>query len=182
MHGTVEAPARDLRDILEFELDLEILPVQSLKSDVDIDALLMADFRTMLVDQDEYMDERFENRLRFSVAHEIGHLVLHRDVWEGIPIRSAEDWIAFIGGLPEDQWRWLENHANEFAGRFLVPPDALRVEYACVAERVPDEVRQWDPTGDQTRQYLADAICGVFGVSSQVIEHRLQKEGFGLIG
>ncbi|MDT8391625.1 MAG: hypothetical protein RRC34_14080 [Lentisphaeria bacterium] len=86
----------DVLAILEFDLAFEIRPVKQLLSDVDVDALLLADFQTMLVDQDEYMDDRYANRLRFSVAHELGHYVLHRGVWEGVPIDDAEAWIRFM--------------------------------------------------------------------------------------
>lgn len=171
-----DTPPVDILDILEFGLEMEIVPVQSLRSDFDIDALLMADFQTMRVDQEEYMDGRYENRLRFSVAHEIGHLVLHRDVWTGIPIDTPENWVAFIRDLPEDQWRWLENHANEFAGRLLVPVEPLREHFASVAARVPTEIRDWDPTGDQTIQYLSNKLCSDFDVSREVIEHRIRRE------
>jgi Zn-dependent peptidase ImmA (M78 family) len=47
------------------------------------------------------------DRLRFSVAHELGHLVLHRS--------------------PKGLAR-IENEANSFAAEFLVPADAVRSE------------------------------------------------------
>ena len=45
-----------------------------------VEALLVGDLKTIAVDRDVFMDPRAENRLRFSVAHELGHLILHRDV------------------------------------------------------------------------------------------------------
>lgn len=48
------------------------------------------------------------DRLRFSLAHELAHLVLHR---------------AFKGDTPE-----LEQEADSFAGEFLMPEDAIRRE------------------------------------------------------
>jgi hypothetical protein len=35
--------------------------------------------KSVLVDKRAFMSPRLEYRLRFSVAHEIGHLVLYRD-------------------------------------------------------------------------------------------------------
>src|ERR1700722_8444970 len=63
----------DILEIVEFELDLEIRPISRLKEDNDIDALLLGNWKTIVVDQVQYMDERYASRLRFSMAHEIGH-------------------------------------------------------------------------------------------------------------
>ena len=48
-------------EILEFELDLEIRPISRLKEDNDIDALLLGDWKTIVVDQVQYMDQRERN-------------------------------------------------------------------------------------------------------------------------
>src|SRR5664279_4992876 len=77
-------------EIVEFELDLEVRPISRLKEDNDIDALLLGDWKTIVVDQVEYMDERYANRLRFSMAHEIGHYVLHQAVFQQIPRGSVQ--------------------------------------------------------------------------------------------
>lgn len=167
----------DIMDIIDFELGMGIETRKSLQSDVGIDALLMSDFQTILLDYDQYMDKRYENRLRFSVAHEVGHLVLHRDVWESLRISSEEDWIAVIQGMPDDQYAWLEQHAHEFAGRLLVPLDLLQDAYGQALTKLPREVQSWDPTGQVTCEYIANHICSFFGVSAAVIERRIRKEG-----
>ena len=77
-------------EIVEFELDLEVRPISKLKEDNDIDALLLGDWKTIVVDQAQYMDERYANRLRFSLAHELGHYVLHQAVFQQIPRGSVQ--------------------------------------------------------------------------------------------
>jgi hypothetical protein len=67
-------------DLAEFDLGLELDPKANLRRAGDIDALLLGDLNTIVVDRDAFMDPRAENRLRFSVAHEIGHLILQRDI------------------------------------------------------------------------------------------------------
>ena len=61
----------DVMAIADFELELEIRPVPQLKEQADTDALLLGNWETILLDQKEYMDARFENRIRASVAHEL---------------------------------------------------------------------------------------------------------------
>lgn len=86
----------DIMDIVEFELGLEFRAVTSLRTDDDVDALLLGDWQTIMVDQGLFMDDRYSNRLRFSIAHELGHYVLHRTVFEQIPRATAEEWILFM--------------------------------------------------------------------------------------
>ena len=49
-----------------------------------LDLLLMGDLKSILVDKRGFMSPRLEYRLRFSVAHEIGHLILHREICVGV--------------------------------------------------------------------------------------------------
>src|SRR5947209_3421166 len=113
-------------DLAEFDLGLELVPKARLKQAGDIEALLLGDLKTIAVDRDAFLDPRAENRLRFSVAHELGHLILHRDVYGKLVHDSLEEWIEFIMAIPEAEYNWLESHAYEFAGRLLVPVDSLR--------------------------------------------------------
>ncbi|MFI5224572.1 MAG: ImmA/IrrE family metallo-endopeptidase, partial [Nitrospirales bacterium] len=63
---------------------------------------------------------------RFSVAHEIGHLILHRDIYAGLQHATAAEWFDYISAIPEVEYGWVEWQAYEFAGRLLVPPEPLR--------------------------------------------------------
>ncbi len=168
----------DVLAIVEFELELEIRPASKLREDVDVDALLLGDWQTILVDQGHYMDDRYLNRLRFSVAHELGHYVLHKSVFEQIPRSSTEQWIQTMLGLPEKEYSFLEYHAYEFAGRFLVPPDKLSAEFeAVISQAEQNGVRRSELRDDSHMGYLAKPIARKFAVSSDVIERRLVKEG-----
>lgn len=113
---------------------LRMEPVQSLKKAGDVDALLRGDLTSILVDADEYMDDRLQNRIRFSIAHELGHFVLHADVYRGMNYSSVEEWISFIQQIPEDQYGYIEQQAYEFAGRLLVPLDHLRSRFQAAAK------------------------------------------------
>ena len=64
----------DIEKIIEERLNLNIEPMHNIHKDHDIDAYLRLDMTGIIVDNDIYMDERYTNRLRFSLTHEIGHL------------------------------------------------------------------------------------------------------------
>ncbi|HDH05249.1 MAG TPA: ImmA/IrrE family metallo-endopeptidase [Nitrospirae bacterium] len=167
----------DIFEILEFGLDIEIRAIVNLREAGDVDALILGDLKTIVLDQSDFLNDRSQNRLRFSIAHEIGHLILHSDIFSKIQYSSIEEWITFFQAIPDDQYTWVEQHAYEFAGRLLVPRDKLIEklnEAVSLAESVGFD--SWDTSGESTREYIAHAISKIFGVSGQVIEKRLIKE------
>ena len=121
-------PVRIL-DLAEFDLGLDLVPVDGLREQLDIDALLMGDLRSILLDKRAFMSPRLEYRLRFSIAHEIGHLILHRDIYAGLQHATAAEWFDYISAIPEVEYGWVEWQAYEFAGRLLAPPHALRENF-----------------------------------------------------
>lgn len=167
----------DIFEILEFGLDIEVRTILNLREAGDVDALLLGDLKTIVVDQQDFLNDRAQNRLRFSVAHEIGHFVLHADIFSKIKYTSVEEWIDFFQKIPDDEYTWIEQHAYEFAGRLLVPREKL-------IEKLKDAVSlaktggfdTWDSSGESVREYIAHGIARYFGVSEQVIEKRLLKE------
>ena len=167
----------DIQAIIEFDLDIRIRTVPGLQESCDIDALLLGDNRTIAVDHKMYMDERFANRLRFSLAHEVGHKVLHPGLYGQVDHASVEEWIQSFQSIPEDQYSWIEQHAYEFAGRLLVPVDRLKKELAQTVSRAKTAgFTSWDKSGDAALSYIAGSISRSFGVSSQVIEKRVRSE------
>jgi hypothetical protein len=166
----------EVEEIL-WAVGLRVEPIQSLREAGDVDALLRGDLTSVVVDADEYMDDRMLNRIRFSMAHELGHFVLHAELYRGMAHASIEQWIDFIHRVPEDQWGFVELHAYEFAGRLLVPSDRLRKEITAAAKVAEDAgFIKWDQTGDAAREYMSNSIARTFGVSSQVIEKRIIRE------
>jgi len=161
-----------------WKVGLKLEPIHSLKTAGDVVALLRGDLTTIIVDSDDYMDERMIGRVRFSIAHELGHFILHADVYREIAHASVEDWIDFVQRVPEDQWGFMEQQAYEFAGRLLVPRDRLLTElHSLVGVAEAAGFITWDKSGDSAREYVAGKLSHVFGVSGQVIEKRITREG-----
>jgi hypothetical protein len=166
----------DVLAITEFDLDFEIRTITNLREDADVDALLLGDWKTLIVDQRQYMDDRFINRLRFSIAHELGHFALHKTVFETIPRGTPEEWIAFMQEMPDNEYGFLEFHANEFAGRLLVPLDDLRTDFAKVLAEAERRGISRSKLTDAHLSYLCIPLAKRFAVSQEVIERRLTRE------
>ena len=171
-----ELPVQVL-DLAEFDLHLDLVPVNGLREQLDIDALLMGDLKSILVDKRAFMSPRLEYRLRFSVAHEIGHLILHRDIYAGLQHTSAIEWFDYISAIPEVEYGWVEWQAYEFAGRLLVPPESLREAFQTAVQTAEAAgYTNWLAADEAALDYIATRIAPKFGVSAEVTSKRLRVE------
>jgi len=169
-------PVRIL-DLAEFDLGLDLVPVDGLREQLDIEALLMGDLRSILLDKRAFMSPRLEYRLHFSVAHEIGHLILHRDIYAGLQHTSAIEWFDYISAIPEVEYGWVEWQAYEFAGRLLVPPESLREAFQTAVQTAEAAgYTNWLAADEAALDYIATRIAPKFGVSAEVTSKRLRVE------
>ncbi|MBR6505803.1 ImmA/IrrE family metallo-endopeptidase [Candidatus Saccharibacteria bacterium] len=153
-------------EVLCDKLNINMLPVPNLSKKFYVDAFISADFKTIFVDEHEYASE--SARYRFSVAHELGHFVLHRQYYPD-EIGGLADWFSVSGDLMSD---WAENQANCFAGNLLVPEDKL----VQVLNDLFDGsfVRNYWNASPMEIETIFAGVGKKFGVSEQVILHRMQ--------
>ena len=177
VHPTGRSLPVKVLELAEFDLGLELVPVDGLREQLDIEALLMGDLRSILVDRHAFMSPHLEYRLRFSVAHEIGHLILHRDIYGGLQHTTAKEWFDYISAIPDVEYGWVEWQAYEFAGRLLVPPDPLRKAFQTAIQTAQAAgYADWLAADEAALDYIAARIAPKFGVSAEVIAKRLRAE------
>ena len=166
-------------EMLLWPLGLKLVPFSSLKDAGDVDALLLGDLKTIIVDNQDYFNDKKQNRIRFSIAHELGHFVLHNAIFKNLAHKTIKEWVKFIHLIPEMEYSFIEYQAYEFAGRLIVPPERLEKEFLKSIQKAKDaNFFSWDKTGDTALGFIASPISRIFGVSSEVIEKRLTREGF----
>jgi Zn-dependent peptidase ImmA (M78 family) len=100
------------------------------------------------------------NRQRFTVAHEIGHLVLHKG--QEVYVDSFEGRINWRDGASDP----VEAQANAFAAELLMPRAFVDRE----VEKVMDE-------GGVSPKQLVDVMAKSFRVSKQSMRFRLENLG-----
>jgi len=163
-------------EIVELKFNIEPIPIHGLMERIDIDGFLTRDLKNMCIDNDIYMDPRRENRLRFTYAHEIGHLILHENEIKKTTFRTPEDWIHFREDFLEDDLNWFESQAYEFAGRLLVPKEKLIEEI----QGLHAKIKEFRVLAGDEEESLIDAIsgmiCNKFKVSRGVIQRRIRIE------
>jgi hypothetical protein len=170
----------DVFSFLEIDLGLNPIPFDDLTSKYRVSAAVTADFTGIYLDAEQYalMEKGPEwklNRLRFTVAHELAHCFLHREIPQSQAFSSLPDfarWTQNYGGRKYS----IEQEANEFAGRLLVPTKRLQDcfdEFAPQAEQLVRNFMQ----SSSLRDKFAEKITPRFGVNAQVIAVRLDRDG-----
>jgi Zn-dependent peptidase ImmA (M78 family) len=115
----------DIERVIEVTMGISIIPIKSLQHDCDMEGFISRNFKFIYVDEDLYLDDRYYKRVRFTIAHEIGHFVLHRSSIDMLRFSSDDEWKQFRINLQDESLGWFESQASEFAGRLLVPFDQL---------------------------------------------------------
>lgn len=120
-----------------YEIDFE--------NDSDVAGFIDPKTRTIYVNKDDS-----DTRKAFTIAHELGHWILHRDKLEQSPEKYAVLYRKPIGGEKDD----VEKEANCFAAHLLVPRKLL----------------------DEFRSENDNVIASIFGVSPELIGYRKEQE------
>jgi Zn-dependent peptidase ImmA (M78 family) len=165
-----------IEEILEFDLGLSVITLLGLMQKADIDAFLSNNLKSIYVDTDMYQNPKWERRLRFTYAHEIGHFILHKDIIKETKFADSNDWKKFRIEFPDDLLSWFEYQAYEFAGRLLVPVDILSIKLEKLRPMALDYLKKYDNT-ELLLEAISRKICDDFGVSDQVIKKRIKIEG-----
>lgn len=153
----------------------EIIPKKDLD---DLDAFLGLNLRSIYVNGRRYDNPSYSRRVRFSLAHELGHAVLHSDFIRSQQIESIERYVEFTRSLSDEEYSDFEWQANEFAGRLLVPRAQLIIELHKQVRVLIDKGMQGliSSNSDLVRSRICIPISKVFDVSEDVIERRIERE------
>lgn len=122
---------------------------------------------------------KYENRLRFTLIHEISHLLLHEKLQQILLDNKT------LILLPESKKARVEIQANKLTSFILLPPEELMTElnyliqkyklnsnrgYFIYLDSQPCNISQWN--------YISTHLSNKFGVSKDVIKRRLKEIGF----
>lgn len=158
----------EIEDIIELKLNISVVPIPGFLKLTNMDALITSDWKYIYVDNGEYLDERRYNRLRFSLAHEIGHFVIHKRVYDNFGIKTLDDYKKLYKDIPGRQYGYLECQANKFASYLLIPRKVLAIE-------MEKELKnKYDPRFKKIdrlalNSYLAKPLAKVFKVSEEAV-------------
>ncbi|HCL00461.1 MAG TPA: hypothetical protein DHW42_10215 [Candidatus Marinimicrobia bacterium] len=166
----------DVFEIIEIDFKIQPVPQPDLYGKCGIDAFLTPDCKELWVDQQRYFSNNWTNRSRFTIAHEIGHLYMHKKELSKLHFESINEWIDFRINNSQNVGRF-EYQGHEFAGRLLVPKKLLLEEVAKFSNKITIYKKSaGNRANDPIISHIAGIICPTFGVSEQVISKRIIKE------
>ena len=175
-------PPIDVMYVVDVQLRFDVIEIDGLFDDIGMDAAIVPTGKTLYIDRnslDQWEQKKgwIEKRLRFTVAHELGHYSLHPEYLSDYEFGDVAEFKRVMRTHGNN--RRLEEQANEFAGRFLIPPDILRLEYDALCTGLTAANLDWRAVPGM-REHFAKKIAPRFGVNAQVIETRLDHEGLWL--
>lgn len=166
-HPSGELPI-PIEEIIELKLEINVIPVPGLLK-FGVDAYTWSDLKNIIVD--DYFYKKNIKRLRFTLAHEIAHIILHGDFIKKCPRSSIDEYRQYVQTIGNIQHARMESEADRFAGLILAPPLQLAIKYS---EAKNLELTNGINFTDETvRGYVADWIADFFEVSAQTIETRM---------
>src|SRR4051812_13948802 len=83
-----------IEEIIERDLKMDIVPTPEMMSTSGVDAVTSHDLTQINIDKDQF--DNTPNRARFTLAHEVGHIVLHKNFIEAQSFKNETEWRSFV--------------------------------------------------------------------------------------
>lgn len=161
-----------IEEIIEFDLEIDIIPTKDMMDATGVDAVTSHDLKQINIDRAQL--ESRPNRARFTLAHEVGHIVLHREFIESQNFQNEKSWRKFVlNDLHRDP---MEVQANMFAAFVLIPSGHLNREYELAKADLamhPAFKSKELPAKKILAPYLAKPLAQKFETSEEAMTNRL---------
>lgn len=158
-----------IEEIVEIKIGIALYAVPGIKPLLGIDAFISSDFTQITVDEKSLL--KFPERTRFSIAHEMGHFILHQDWYKKYGPQNIDDYLTFHERIDVNSYKYIEIQAHTFAGLILVPKTELLIQLKLKLGRIPNL------EAPEILIPVANDLLDIFQVSGDVMLRRLQREG-----
>ncbi len=172
-HPTKESPI-PIEEIVDVKFGINIVPYLGLEREIGMVGFLSTDLQTITVD--EHIYDYVEVRYRFTLAHEIGHAVLHKDIYKNLFFTSPEEWKDIQKTISDDERVKFEWQANCFAGLILVPREELNTAINNAVADIDKHGISLNDNWDYAWDLIADNVGRAFTVSPGTIHTRLHYD------
>lgn len=165
-----------IEEIIELDFEMDVIPIPGLRDSFELDGFISSNLSEITVDNDLFENDKLIGRYRFTLAHELGHRILHENFIRNLQIHSIADIKDFYSGIEEDQYGWLEKQANWFAGLVLVPPENLEKDFIEVCSKLNLANLQFNALNPGSMETIYENLAQPYAVSSAVIECCLREQ------
>lgn len=178
-HPSLDIPI-PIDEIIEFQMGIDIFPMHGLATDFSGDSLEVEGFTSLhrkTITVDNWIFQNRVTRYRFTLAHEIGHIYMHKELYESEPFKTTDEWKDFIRRFPKPEYDKFEWQAYAFAGLILAPSSKLETIIDLRLNEVLEAVKKHDINLQNSSEYIWDTVYEMVGhdfeVSPMVINKRV---------
>jgi Zn-dependent peptidase ImmA (M78 family) len=164
-----------IEHIIDVDLGINIFPFPRLYKDYGQNGFLSRDRATIYVD--EIQSEEFPEKYRFTLAHELGHYLLHENFYDDTSFESVAEFIQWKLSVPQVEIGWFETHADWFAEQILVPLNCLEASCLEVIDNYQHIFSKFKVIPDDFWSYISKEVARPFEVNPPVIELRIKRSG-----
>ncbi|MEK7433673.1 MAG: ImmA/IrrE family metallo-endopeptidase [Cyanobacteriota bacterium] len=137
----------------------------------NVDSFLQMNFSNILVNEKMFFKDSLQKRMRFSIAHELGHFILHRRLVNFSTFDTYERYYDFFINLNTYEYYKIEKQADLFASLILVPDDLLQSEFNKLHRKY-----------ESPKEYfIIEQLSNIFEVSKEVIKIKLKSIDGGVM-
>ncbi|NOQ22897.1 MAG: ImmA/IrrE family metallo-endopeptidase [Candidatus Aegiribacteria sp.] len=176
----------DIEMIIEDDLNIEIIPVTNMQQDLDIEGFTLANWSSIYIDEHVYTN--CENRARATLAHEVGHFELHKDILNQAAsdhgVHDKYSWMDFYNSMKDNIRQRFEYQGYTFAGMILVPTRYLTSLFLEVLPSTQDQISDAKAAKLRRKDYLDPVIENIaiklvpqFEVSMSLLKRRIYNSG-----
>jgi len=112
-----------IEEIVELKLGISVILINGLVRDFSVNAFISNSFDRIVID--ELMYTKQPQRIRFTIAEEIGHLILHKNWYQLNGPKTTENYLDWQEKLDGKIFDYIERQAKTFAGMVLIPEQSL---------------------------------------------------------
>ncbi|MCX5824158.1 MAG: ImmA/IrrE family metallo-endopeptidase [Deltaproteobacteria bacterium] len=173
-----------IEHIIDFRYGINIIPVPGLLDSFETDGFIASDFSCIYIDNFVY--ERRYYRYRFTLAHEIAHLILHERYLNKCKFSNVAEWKTFHSEIDANDHSKMETQGYCFGGLVLVPQVELKKYFMEYLPGVMPLIEQAKSKGISRKDYLsyvkdslAASLSPIFEVSIDVLNRRIDFDSLG---
>lgn len=160
----------DIERLILEKFKLKIESFADLRRHWDAYAFIDTTARVIFIDADLMNEERFEKKYRFTLAEELAHFLIHRELF--INCHTAEARMKIEDMLDEQTLLYMESNAKALASAILMPK-------ACVEPLVESLASKYvDAEGHILVDKLASTLAEEYDVNVQAAKRRMRNLGY----
>lgn len=160
--------------LVEQRLEIEIVPIPGFQVQFGLEGMLSQDLTRISVD--ERVMENVAPRYRFTLAHELGHYVLHGDAIRTHLKNPGDEPLMLWETLNSTEYKRAEWQANTFASSILMPASHLQDVFSEIEARLATVDKTFEDLDDLSKMKALRSKVDLFGVSADALRIRLIRE------